>query len=133
VAFAQTYGLGMVGGVVGVMILKRSIRAVPIAGVMVAPFLGEHGCLPEVLSLVRASSCDVGMLLDVLISLSGSTCQRNTAPECMPGDVDIKLHEPAESSEVRTASNHHQLHCMLVRWLVTCCTVACMHTGITAC
>ncbi len=40
VAFAQTYGLGIVGGVLGVMLLKRGIKAVPIAGAVVAPFLG---------------------------------------------------------------------------------------------
>lgn len=44
VAFAQTYGLGIVGGVVGVMLLKRGIKAVPIAGAVVAPFLGGSGC-----------------------------------------------------------------------------------------
>ncbi|GLC43776.1 hypothetical protein PLESTB_000906800 [Pleodorina starrii] len=38
--FGKTYGMGMVGGLLGVMLLKGAVRRVPVVGLIASPLLG---------------------------------------------------------------------------------------------
>ncbi len=40
-AYLQKYGLGMLGGTVGVVAMKRALRAIPVVGPVLGPILGK--------------------------------------------------------------------------------------------